>query len=651
MTTDIDRLTAALTDRYTLQRELGRGGMATVYLATDLKHDRPVALKVLKPELAAVLGADRFLREVKTTAQLTHPHILPLHDSGNADGFLYYVMPYVEGESLRDRLTREKQLPVDDALQISREVADALSYAHSHGVIHRDIKPENILLEAGHAVVADFGIARAIDQAGGERLTGTGIALGTPAYMSPEQAAGSKDLDGRSDLYALGCVLYEMLAGHPPFVGASVESLIQQHLTAEPPNITGIRPAVPAHVAATLERALAKTPADRFNPVALFAEALGPRASAAVTAVPVTPATPLPRRFSWERIALLGIAAVVVIAGAVAVGSWLRGGSTGPRHPRTAIAVLPFENLRGEGPNAYFAGGLHDELLTQLSKVAALKVIGRTSVLTYANSEKRLSEIGDELAVGSIVEGSVQVVGNRLRVSVQLIDPVTETHLWAEHYDRTLDDAFAVQSDIAQRIVGAVGGTLTGAEAVAIAAMPTGCTCKERSIGAGQGTSARTWKVRSSSSSGCSCSTRASRWPTRRCLLSTGRCIGSGMICIPRGPTCSDERRRQRCSSRRTCRRHIGQWGWCTTGANVTIRARWKNSRFRRISWRGLPSSGGTWATRTAGSVTGNKYWRCMRKLPPWIREMRACSWTSATPTGCSTATPRPWPRTAGLLC
>jgi TolB-like protein len=264
-----------------------------------------------------------------------------------------------------------------------------------------------------------------------------------------------------------------MLAGHPPFVGASVESLIQQHLTAEPPNITGIRPAVPAHVAATLERALAKTPADRFNPVALFAEALGPRASAAVTAVPVTPATPLPRRFSWERIALLGIAAVVVIAGAVAVGSWLRGGSTGPRHPRTAIAVLPFENLRGEGPNAYFAGGLHDELLTQLSKVAALKVIGRTSVLTYANSEKRLSEIGDELAVGSIVEGSVQVVGNRLRVSVQLIDPVTETHLWAEHYDRTLDDAFAVQSDIAQRIVGAVGGTLTGAEAGAIAAMPT----------------------------------------------------------------------------------------------------------------------------------------------------------------------------------
>ena len=274
-----DRLAEALKDRYTLQRELGRGGMATVYLAIDRKHERSVALKVLKPELAAVLGADRFLREIKTTAQLTHPHILPLLDSGDADGTLFYVMPYVEGESLRDRLNREKQLPVDDALQISREVADALSYAHSRGVIHRDIKPENILLESGHAVVADFGIARAIDQAGGDKLTATGVALGTPAYMSPEQAAGSRDLDGRSDLYSLGCVLYEMLAGQPPFTGPTVESLVRQHLSAEPPHITGIRPAVPAHVVTAVERALAKTPADRFNPVALFAEALVERPS------------------------------------------------------------------------------------------------------------------------------------------------------------------------------------------------------------------------------------------------------------------------------------------------------------------------------------------------------------------------------------
>ena len=209
----LDRLTTALADRSAIERELGAGGMATVYLAEDLKHHRPVAVKVLRPELAAVLGAERFLREIEITARLTHPHILTLLDSGEVEGFLYYVMPYIEGESLRDRMNREKQLPLDDALQFAREVADALSYAHSHDVIHRDIKPENILLEAGHAVIADFGIARAVTAAGGEALTDTGIAIGTPQYMSPEQAAGSKELDGRSDVYSLGCVLYEMLGG------------------------------------------------------------------------------------------------------------------------------------------------------------------------------------------------------------------------------------------------------------------------------------------------------------------------------------------------------------------------------------------------------------------------------------------------------
>jgi len=467
-----ERLSGALADRYTIEREIGHGGMATVYLAQDAKHHRPVALKVLRPELAAALGPDRFLREIELSARLTHPHILPLHDSGNADGFLYYVMPYVEGESLRDRLTREKQLPLDDALQISREVADALSYAHAHGVIHRDIKPENILLESGHAVVADFGIARAIDQAGGEKLTGTGIALGTPAYMSPEQAAGSKDLDGRSDLYSLACVLYEMLAGHPPFVGASVESLIQQHLAAEPPTITNIRPAVPARVAATLQRALAKTPADRFNPVALFAEALGPRASAAVVTAPrVVSSTQ-----SWPKLVIAGAAFVVLAV----VGTLLvrrPGGEAAvpvePAHPRTAIAVLPFENLSAEGPNAYFAGGLHDELITQLTKVAALKPISRTSVMEYATRTKPIKQIADELDVGTIIEGSVQVLGEQLRVNVQLIDAATDQHLWAERYDRTLDDAFAVQSEIAQQIVTAVGATLGETERAAIAEAPT----------------------------------------------------------------------------------------------------------------------------------------------------------------------------------
>jgi len=469
----LDALRRALADRYAIERELGQGGMATVYLAQDLKHHRPVAIKLLRSELATALGPERFLREIEISAHLHHPHILPLYDSGEAEGMLYYVMPYVEGESLRDRLTREKQLPLEDALQIAREVADALGYAHSHGVIHRDIKPENILLESGHPVVADFGIARAVGSAATEKLTQTGIAVGTPVYMSPEQAAGSKELDGRSDLYSLGCVLYEMLAGQPPFTGPTVESIVHQHLVTEPPNVTNIRPAVPASVAAALQRALAKTPADRFNPVALFAEALSGRAAAAGTTVPTAPGAVIPTKRSRRRLALLGLAALVVVAGVFAVGRWLRPGAAAPRHPRTAIAVLPFENLSAEGPNAYFAPGLHDELLTQLSKVAALTVISRTSVMGYAGTSKAIKLIGQELGVGTLVEGSVQVVGDRLRVNVQLIDAATDAHLWAEHYDRTLDDAFAIQSDVAQRIVAAVGVALGDAEQRRVAQAPT----------------------------------------------------------------------------------------------------------------------------------------------------------------------------------
>ncbi len=471
---DLAGLTAALADRYRIEREIGAGGMATVYLAEDLKHHRRVAVKVLRPELGAEMGPGRFLREIEISAQLHHPHILPLYDSGEAGGILYYVMPYVEGESLRDRLTREKQLPLDDALLIAREVGDALSYAHSRGVVHRDIKPENILLESGHAVVADFGIARAIAAAGGARLTSTGLAIGTPAYMSPEQAAGSGDVDGRSDLYALACVLYEMLAGQPPFTGPTVESVVHQHLAVEPPSITGIRPAVPAGVAAALQRALAKTPADRFNPVALFTEALGERRPAGPGPTPLQSRAASARagRRSGGRRAALGLAAVVVLAGALVAARALRSRAVA-RNPGTTIAVLPFENLSAEPSLAYFAPGLQDELLTQLSKVAALTVISRTSVMGYQGTAKPVRVIGAELGAGSIVEGSVQVAGNRLRVNVQLIDAATDAHRWAEQYDRTLDDAFAVQSDIARRIVAAVGAVVTAAEQGRLAAMPT----------------------------------------------------------------------------------------------------------------------------------------------------------------------------------
>ena len=241
----LDRLKTALADRYTIERELGRGGMAVVYLARDVKHDRLVALKVLRPEVGASIGAERFLREIQISAQLNHPNILMLIDSGEADGMLYYVMPYVEGESLRDWLDREKQLPVEDAIQVTREVGDALSYAHSMGVIHRDIKPENILLQAGHALVADFGIARAVTEASGEKLTEAGLAIGTPAYMSPEQAAGVKEIDARSDIYSLGCLLYEMIGGEPPFTGPTPQAVLARHSMEQVPSITIIRPAAP----------------------------------------------------------------------------------------------------------------------------------------------------------------------------------------------------------------------------------------------------------------------------------------------------------------------------------------------------------------------------------------------------------------------
>jgi len=469
MAAPLEQLRTALAGRYRIERELGSGGMATVYLAEDLKHHRPVAIKLLKPEIGAVLGPERFLREIEVAARLQHPHILAVFDSGAAGELLYYVMPCVEGESLRGRLAREKQLSLDDALQIAREVADALSYAHGHGVIHRDIKPENILLADGHAVVADFGIARAITAAGGETLTGTGMVLGTPAYMSPEQAAGGRDLDGRSDLYSLGCVLYEMLTGQPPFTGSTVESLVHQHLSVEPRPVTALRPAVPGWVAVAVQRALAKAPADRFSPVTLFAEAL-----AHTEPAPVPPARPARR---WWRFTWLGASIVIVAAGALFL---VRSGRKAPApapaalvHTRSEIAVLPFQNLSAGGPHAYFSGGLHDELLTQLAKVAALKVISRTSVMGYAGTTKPLKRIADELGVGSVVEGTVQVEGERLRVSVQLIDAATDEHLWAEHYDRTLDDAFAIQSEVAQRIVAAVGAALTGAEHGRIAAVPT----------------------------------------------------------------------------------------------------------------------------------------------------------------------------------
>ena len=469
----IEALRAALADRYRIERELGAGGMATVYLATDLKHDRQVAIKVLKPDLAAVLGAERFLAEIKTTANLRHPHILPLYDSGavGRPSTLYYVMPFVEGESLRDRLERDKQLPIDEALQISREVADALGYAHSRGIVHRDIKPENILLENGHAVVADFGIARAISSAGGERITQTGMAVGTPLYMSPEQAAGSRDLDGRSDLYSLACVLYEMLAGDPPFTGATPAVITRQHMIAEAAPVTNKRPAVPDHIAGSLSRALAKDPADRFNPVAQFTQAL--------TAIPAAPARSdaVPDRTAGSprrRWPLLAGGGVLVLA---AAGYLLtRSGSAGAAAGGVihSIAVMPLDNYSADSTQAYFAEGMTDELTTDLATISSLRVISRGSVMQYQGKNRPPSpEIAKALNVDAIVEGSVTRAGDKVRITAQLIDARADKHLWAQSFERQSSDVLALQADLASAIAEAIKARITPAERTRLAAAPT----------------------------------------------------------------------------------------------------------------------------------------------------------------------------------
>src|SRR5262245_5651697 len=339
------QVSAVLAGRYRIERELGRGGMAVVFLAEDLRHHRPVAIKVLLPELAALLGAERFLREIETAARLHHPHILALYDSGADGGLLYYVMPYAEGESLRQRLEQEKQLPVADALRIASEVADALDYAHRRGVVHRDIKPENILLSEQHAVVADFGIARAIVAAGGERLTATGVAIGTPGYMSPEQTMGGRDLDGRSDQYSLGCVLYEMLAGQPPFTGPTAESVAHQHLNVAPRPVTDLRPAVPRDVELAIQRSLAKAAADRFSSGAEFAAAIAQ--PAAPTPVPAAAPPPGPSR---RRSMIVAGGAVVLTA--LAITLWRLWPSLFPGPPpdlakKSWILVAEFD-----GPSA-----------------------------------------------------------------------------------------------------------------------------------------------------------------------------------------------------------------------------------------------------------------------------------------------------------
>src|SRR6267378_3667943 len=451
----LPRLRAALADRYAIDRELGHGGTATVYLAHDLKHSRSVAIKVLRPELAAALGAERFLREIEIAARLTHPHILPLHDSGEAKGFLYYVMPFVDGESLRDRLKREPQLPVEEAVRIAREVATALSHAHNQDVVHRDIKPENILLSGGEAVVADFGIARAIVAAGAETLTDTGLAVGTPGYMSPEQATGAMQLDGRSDVYSLGCVLYEMLAGHPPFLGTTAQEVLARHSLDAVPPLRTIRPELPPALERAVLKALAKSPADRFATAAAFSEALT-RAGAP---------PPFARRAA--RPALFVAAGVAALVAGYAL---LTRPPSSSDEPGQSIAVLPFKNIGGDVNNEPFSDGMTDEITTALGKVEGLRVAARSVAFRFKGKNVVPEEIGRQLHVLYVLDGGVRMGGNRRRVSAQLINVAGGNEIWSEEYDRDARDrdVFAVQDEITRAIVGALRVKLSGAANAAL---------------------------------------------------------------------------------------------------------------------------------------------------------------------------------------
>jgi TolB-like protein len=480
----LQQLSAALAGRYVLERELGRGGMATVFLAHDLRHDRPVALKVLHPELARALGAERFLREIKRAARLQHPNILSVHDSGEAAGQFWFTMPYVEGESLRERLTRERQLPLEDALRIGREAAEALDCAHRHGIVHRDIKPENILLREGHALVADFGISRTLGSAQpGEDLTETGMVVGTPTYMSPEQAVGERGLDGRTDIYSLGVVLYELLAGEPPYTGPTAQAVLARRFSEPVPPVRRTRPAVPEAVEHALQRALAPVPADRFSTAAEFARALtvpGIATGPTPPAVPSSASLPPVASQSRQRVPLSVVLGLGFLLGLGVLFGWLRShgsreadGGAAPKR----LAVLPFESV-GDTSDRAFAAGISEEITTRLARVPGLSLIARSSALQYPRSGQTAPQFGRALGVDYVLDGTVRSAAGpagqkQLRITPELIKVADGTHVWGEPYEGVTGDVFRLQADVAERVAEALRGTLEGSEQQAVRAKPT----------------------------------------------------------------------------------------------------------------------------------------------------------------------------------
>jgi serine/threonine protein kinase/Tfp pilus assembly protein PilF len=432
-------LRAALAGRYEIEREIGQGAFATVYLARDSRHERRVALKVLNADPGSQTGELRFIREIRVLARLQHPNILPLHDSGHVEALLYYVMPYVSGETLRLRVSRERQLPIDVAVRVTGEVADALAYAHGQGIIHRDIKPENILLSGGHAVVADFGIARAIDVGGIQQLTRTGMGgPGTPAYMSPEQLMGDRELDGRTDIYSLGCVLYEMLVGKPPFAGK--EGFVKRFTEAAPrPSV--LRKDTPAWLESIVSRMLERNPSDRYANAGELAAALAMKSA--------NDATP-PRSPSNNDAA----SPAAVISGGSAPYRAISGEPSKLREAQQpSIGVMPFANMSADPENEYFSDGITEEILNALASIPTLKVASRTSAFALKGKSLSIAEIGQQLNVRTVLEGSVRRVNQRVRITAQLINTADGYHLWSERYDREVEDVFAIQDEIARTIV------------------------------------------------------------------------------------------------------------------------------------------------------------------------------------------------------
>ncbi len=401
----LEGFAGATASRYKLARELGAGGMAVVYEAEDLKHGRSVAIKVLRPDIGASLGAERFIREIQLAARLSHPHILPLYDSGEAGGHLFYVMPLVRGESLRDRFAREGPLPVGEAVRITTDVARALAAAHVAGIVHRDVKPENILMQDGHAFVADFGIGKALHGITDDGATRAGVSVGTPAYVSPEQAAGEQ-VDGRSDQYSLACMLYEMLTGEPPFTGANAQAVITRRFVQTPADVSALRDSVPRSLARALHRALGRAAIDRFETCVAFAEAL---------------ATPDDAPAASQA-------------------------------PARSVAVLPFVNLSPDRENEYLGDGIAEDIINALTRVDGLQVAARASAFSFKGKSVVPREVGERLRVATMLEGSVRRAGSRVRITAQLVSATDGYQLWSERYDRELVDVFAVQDEIAAAI-------------------------------------------------------------------------------------------------------------------------------------------------------------------------------------------------------